>query len=50
MLMKNSVNPDQLASSEANTLYCFNPLLHRLYLENCIISINNSNFQLFSKE
>ena len=26
-----------------------NPLPHMLYLEDCIISINNSNFQIFSK-
>ena len=28
----------------------FNPLPHMLYLEHCIISINNSNFQIFSKK
>ena len=27
----------------------FNPVYHMLYLEHCIISINNSNFQIFSK-
>ena len=26
------------------------PLPHMLYLEHCIISINNSNFQIFSKK
>ena len=26
-----------------------NPLPHILYLEHCIISINNSNFQIFSQ-
>ena len=26
-----------------------NPLPHMLYLEHCIIAINNSNFQIFSK-
>ena len=26
-----------------------NPLPHMLYFEHCIISINNSNFQIFSK-
>ena len=28
----------------------FNPLPHMLYLEHCIISINNSNFQIFSRK
>ena len=32
-----------------NTLFNINPLPHMLYLEHCMISINNSNFQIFSK-
>ena len=30
--------------------FLINPFPHMLYLEHCIISINNSNFQIFSKK
>ena len=35
-----------------NMFLCFvlNPLPHMLYLKHYIISINNSNFQIFSKK
>ena len=36
-------------SKQAKLEVKFNPLSHMLYLEHCIISINNSNFQIFSK-
>ena len=29
--------------------FSFNTLPHMLYLEHCIISINDSNFQIFTK-
>ena len=45
----------QIEEPPVPTIYIFNnlivnPLLHMLYLEHCIISINNSNFQIISKK
>ena len=37
-------------SKQARPRVKFNPFPHMLYLEHCIISMNNSNFQIFSKK
>ena len=49
LLMEELLTRSITTNESAHEILVLNLLPHMLYLEHCIISINNSNFQIFSK-